>query len=447
MPTFRLTLALAFTLAAIANLAAQPLSSEKDLSAAWNENSKRLRALVSGDEKAKKGDKADMKVAEAAARWYIYRITLRSSATYTPQKVLDEFNRDIESMMGKNISTGKQKENRAFIDMFGPALVESMKEVLKRDIKKEPATVVQAAMMLQTMGKLKQEDIGAYLAELTKGTGTHDAVRVYAIKGIKESFPIAPVTDKVNIFNRAVLDRMHAETKQVDALVHYIERPIKVKGMTAEEIAVLRYLRREAIVALAQAGAPAVVAAEKPQKIDKEMVQHKGLVAPTLMKVLANNLQPEATLQEKIEAAIGLCQMKYTDMPEYNAEIGVYLTGRMLHEFMTEYATDFANFTAATGKKVPYIAWKTESLRIKAALAELKKNTKDAAKAAGEAETKASKNAAALEARILSSKVLDTIYDYRSIPNPLEFANYVQTLKPADGKAFKSQKAPPITLD
>ena len=39
---------------------------------------------------------------------------------------------------------------------------------------------------------------------------------------------------------------------------------------------------------------------------------------------------------ERIEAAIGLCHLKYPNMPEYNKDVAVYLVGLTLLEFVRE---------------------------------------------------------------------------------------------------------------
>ena len=83
--------------------------------------------------------------------------------------------------------------------MFGPATVASMRPILERDIKSDSTTVLRAAMMLPLMGKLKQEDVGKYLVELVKYEKTHDAVRLWAFKGMRELFPIALQPDDLSL--------------------------------------------------------------------------------------------------------------------------------------------------------------------------------------------------------------------------------------------------------
>ena len=49
----------------------------------------------------------------------------------------------------------------------------------------------------------------------------------------------------------------------------------------------------------------------------------EGPIAVTLLKVLVpGNLDPAPNLAERNEAALGLCQMNYKNMPEYDTVYG-----------------------------------------------------------------------------------------------------------------------------
>ena len=52
--------------------------------------------------------------------------------------------------------------------------------------------------------------------------------------------------------------------------------------------------------------------------------------------MLAKKVQPEPSIQERIEAAIGVCQFtKYVE--EYDPKIGIYLVGETLSDLFGEY--------------------------------------------------------------------------------------------------------------
>ena len=65
------------------------LGTKEELTKVFSRDSARWNKLFAGEEQATAGDK---KIAEAAAQWYIYRITHRSWPMLTHEKVQAEFN-------------------------------------------------------------------------------------------------------------------------------------------------------------------------------------------------------------------------------------------------------------------------------------------------------------------------------------------------------------------
>ena len=391
------------------------LGTKEALKKAYAENSFRRDQLFAGNLKAEKGD---MKIAEAAANYFIYRVT---HSTENPTVVHNDFNKAIASM----VNLEKGKSNQDWLNLFGPACVESIKQILERDVKAEPGAVINAAMMLQQLGKLKQANINNYLIDLVKYEKYHDAIRVYAFKGLREAMPVLvqPSDLELDLNDKAFQARVARDVKVVEALTTYIEKPIKVNNMSAEEIAAVRFVRREAISALANAGSPAVLAF--PTKGTRKATL-QGPVAPTLMRVLTpkTELLPTPNLTEKIEAAVGLCNMKYPNMPEYNKDVAVYLVGQTLVEFVREYNKDRGNFTGVgVARTIPYLGWKTDSRRLEAGLKELAKD-------------KASPSAQGLEAR--AKVVLDSIIKHEAPDRIAELQTFVDSIRPKAGNVFKT---------
>ncbi len=409
--------------------------SVKALQAAF-ESDKRVRNLLNGDEQAKKDDARDLKSAETAANWYIWRITHPKTKEDSISKFQSDFADKVKEMMEKVISTGKPRNNRVFIDMFGRALVTSMKKVLERDIKRDPTTMIHAVMMLPTMAKLKQDDVGDYLLELVKQGKTHDVFRLYALKALKEYMPITG-HDNLDIDSKAVMLGLLRDAKYVDVLSRYITRPVNVNGLSDGEIAAIHFLRREAITSLGHAGAPAVLALRKPLKLGKvgmdatgrKELEIEGLVAPTLFRVLANDLPLAPTIQEKLEAVHGVCRIKSTNLSDYNADLAVYLVGRTLQEFVSEYNKDWANFAALGPKKtLSVVAWKTEARLLDASLGLLKAN--------------GGKGSAQLEAA--AKPILANIgkYDRPDNAKVADLNAFVAQLPTVNLNAFKNIKSP-----
>jgi len=313
--------------------------------------------------------------------------------------------------------------------------VKAMKLVLAddRDIKNDYSTVINAALMLPSLGRFKSDAISDYLVALIKDDKTHDVVRLSALKAMREILPITLVDDQTDLEVKSIAARKKRDIEHVEALTKFIERQVKIEGLSPEEINAVRYLRREAITSLASAGAPAVSAIKKQGKVE-------GAVAPTLMNVIAGNLTPTPSLQEKIEAAIGLCHMKSpkglaVDMPEYDPQLSVYLVALTLDQFVKEYNKDFTNFSVTTpAKKIPYLGWKTEGRRFKAALSDLVKNVGKGP-------------ASELDFRV-QQPILDKVLLYHQPEQIQALFQFVNDQRGKNnGKVFKTIKYPPIVLD
>jgi hypothetical protein len=144
--------------------------------------------------------------------------------------------------------------------------------------------------------------------------------------------------------------------------------------------------------------------------------------------VLAGNLQPPPSLQEKVEAALGLCAMKYPNMPDYEPQVAIFLIGKTLDEFVFEYNKDHANFAVA--KKPSYVAFVGDARRFKAGFKDLAANTPGA-------------NPSAKVAKDMESKampIVDKISKYQLVTlNELTpFKTVLVQARPKDGYVFKS---------
>jgi hypothetical protein len=401
---------------------AEQVGTKDNLDAAGKAMAKDRGEFLAG----KKVDAANKNVAKKvvtdAADYYLYRITHRSS--YKFQAVQDEFARDMEAA---------KKSDASFKALLGPALVASMRNVLaeQKIDKGDGVIIVNAAMMLPTMGRLKQDDVGNYLVELVNAENTHQIVRFYASKALKEYMPITlqPNDNDLDLTKNA---KRKQDAAYVDALVKFIEHPPEVKSMSQPEMEAVRFVRREAIISLAQAGAPAVLAVNKKSQVKKDLLE--GPVAPTLLKVLAKDgLQPPPTLQEKVEAVLGLCAMRYADMPEYNPDVATYLIGQTLTDFASEYSVDLGNFgKGVEKKKIPFLPWKHDAKRLKDGLKKFADNT-------------GTPSAKALNG--LAEPILKSIAEHESVNvNALRTQLQAPDWLPKDNKAFKTLKTPAIPL-
>ena len=444
LPCGCLLLLLGVALAPSAGLAQGQIGDMDTLLKAYDRDIPRRKELFKGEAAATGA--GDKKIAEACAKWFIYRITHQSVVISPP--VLAKVHFDFNVVVGDLMAAESRKTNRAFVNMFGVALVECMKDVLKENASGKPHVYVNACMMMPAMAKLKQNDVGDYLVSLVNDPKATEVARLHALKGLKEFLPVDSLDDDIIALKGATVigPKKARDVKYVDTLTKYIETPVKVDKMTPEEAAAVNFVRREAIISLASAEAPAVAAIKKTGKIE-------GGVAPTLLRVIAGNLEPAPTLPEKIEAALGLCKMRYWNpngsakiknahQDEYQAELANFLVGKTLDELIGAYKADFENFgLKATGRKLPRIPFKVEAKRFEAALTEMAKN----------AETSpASANAEKLKKEampILLKMAKGVTGSYENVDNDQIFRQkVVPAMRPKTGYVFKTLKTAEIQL-
>src|SRR5262249_45119777 len=86
-----------------------------------------------------------------------------------------------------------------------------------------------------------------------------------------------------------------------------------------------------------------------------------------LLKVLARDgIRPEPNFSERLEAAIGLCQLPSRGLTNYQQDYAAQFVGKFIVEFLIEHGND-------TDKKLR--GWKSDSLRLDEALNTLKNDS------------------------------------------------------------------------
>jgi hypothetical protein len=425
----------------------EQLGGKAELEGPFKKNYSHFVSLVMG---AKAPSPADKEVIDVAARWYVHRFTWRAVAE-SPQELAKEFAKfqgEFDRELVGGVFNPNAKNNRAFVEQMGPALVRSIRPVFQADILPGDNRMIQvnAATLLPRMARLKQDEVSAYLAELVKDPTKHDAIRLYAAQGLREALPVRFFDDSDG-GERKWEKQRDRELPYVDALIGMIEAGPNAKTGSVEPD-VVRYLRREALESLAYVGVPAV-------KASKRDGAPQGAAAVTMLKVLSKKgLDPEPGIREKIEAAIGLCQMKYvipTEAPpraisEYRPELAVYLVGRFLEEFAKEHNAQWAFLKPGPNHKMPTVAWKIQSKRLELALKELVKNAAPSQLQPNiEEQRGVDRNAKRLEGMALP--MLNDIYQGNQAQLLVPFRTEIMKMKPAAKTAFRTLKTPEIDLE
>lgn len=352
---------------------AQQLGSSDTLPKLYKAIQGDLRKLVRGDKDAPTGKKAE-EVMDIAAQWFAYRPTWTASKEpKNAAAIVDEFYNDV---LKEALQPFYQKTNKEFTSKFGVYAAKRFKELFDKKFSAFPIGQLNAAQMLPLLAQMKQEEVADLLVEISTNKKQHESVRLYALKGLREFFPLKEVS-KVDIDaddknKPALLLRKKRNDERVRALLDYIERT----WPGDMEPDVVRFIRREAITSLAQAGlAYTYMEMQKGSKDKAQVIE--GPVAYGLLRVLVRGkagLDPEPSTQERIEAILGVCKIKAAEQPAFDAEQAVMLVGVGLHDVFKDYKNEYVKITSE--KLIPKVYWRKSAERLKQGLQELAANTK-----------------------------------------------------------------------
>jgi hypothetical protein len=212
----------------------------------------------------------------------------------------------------------------SFIQRYKPRTEELAKEYGKRlrqhalEVanypEAKPIARINAVRTLARLVELAQPELADPLVELLNDSKQNAGVHFYALRGLRELLALPP-QDDVPVVDKARVAKVAA------AVVAFLnQKPaLDPRIATQEEIDGYRYLRREAVRALAQTRLPAV--------------DNKTMPALVLARIAGNDqrLWPVPRLDERLEAAIGLARMRPSKevanfQPEYAIlQIGAFL--------------------------------------------------------------------------------------------------------------------------
>ncbi len=454
---FAVALGIAMAACASRAVAQEQLAPLTDIEQAHSKYYTLLEKFKSGQQQP---TAADGEALKAEARWLLYRFTvsnpplkagdiakLQKDFTYFVDRVMDPLHR-------------KNNANGVFIQQFSPVLVKHFKDVLDRDFLENRFAIVNTAPMLVQAARMKDPALADYLVAILADGGAakanaaaaekkdekkseakaapkyHDVIKLYAARALREFLPVAAVDEADVIGNnltKAQLARKDREVRYIDALNRYIAlKSAASDKLSAPEQEALRFLRRDAVESLAAAKAPAVM-------LGKTGVE--APVAPTLLRVLApkSGMQPSPDLHERFEAAIGVCQIDYRKVPEYDPEIGLYLVSVLINDLATEYNRDLAAIKGDK-RKQPYMHWRMNSKRLELALKDLAANAKGSPIAS-------QANTLAMTATTLIKNMQSTQLNQIEAPDLTTFRKLVSTLRPKSREVYKNLKGFTIEIE
>jgi hypothetical protein len=318
-----------------------------------------------------KRDAADADSPEAkalftkVAKWLVYRMTLQENQMRKYQQnfpvggemhlLLQEANRYLVDP--KRPAAGQVLENQQkYMKEFSKALVEAIDEVLKN-----PAAIarINAAQLLARLGENGPEEIADAFCKVLEDKEQIDAVKFYALVGLKNWFTAEQA-------RAGGFKNKEREAHCILVLLDYLNRKPNFKDApTPEELEAFRYVRREAIRALALSRRPALVDANN--QLRTQDGRTVGRTALDLLRVVAKDgFSPEPSFSEQIEAVIGICQLQsklYPDgrkLPSYDPTYAAFYIGQFIVEFASRFDEDRSNNRGSIRAE----AWKYQSQRL-----------------------------------------------------------------------------------
>jgi hypothetical protein len=397
----------------------------ESLEPGWKKHNQTYYPLMRGDKKA--SPKEMQEIAKAVSQWYVYRLTFHTNKNIPANMatVVKQFEDDMRIYV-------LPSKNPEFQRIYAKELIGCFKNVLALEVHNpgdQPA-IFNACALLPTLAKVKTDEVTDFMIELVENPKTHDSIKLWAMKSMSELPPV-----RMQGIVGGANPRLASDLKRVNILLEFLKRETP-KNVTPEAE---RFLRRQAIRSLAQTEAPAV-------EIDK-VNKVNGPVAYGLLKVLARNkeaLNPPASLTERMEAAIGICNLKFNSKAEprelYQPDVGLYLTGLFMADFVNAYRADFPRFGSGLvlkkGKKdaeataIPVQPWKTHAKRLETAFAKLVENSKTTP-----VDEKCKKFESACK------NILKQMQDHKAV-EPFDLGLVESTLRPKEATIFRKAKDP-----
>lgn len=290
-------------------------------------------------------------VLEKAAQWYVYRLTWpqyqrkplpEATNQTTVNDLVNECVRQIPER-AKMYPKGDTRERQfRYIAEYSKEINKAVDEVLKNPM---PIARVNAARIMAHLGKVGPEENADAMIRVLEDKNQIDAVKLYALRGLKDlQTTVRETTGKYKDPAR--------EAKIANALTAFIHRdPAEARDSSPEA---QRWLRREAVRALAGYRAPAVV-------VKKEVAARPAL---ELLKIVSKDgVEPAPTIGERTDAAIGVAGMQASLYKNYQPDYAALHLGHFLLDFSNEYNNDRKN--SANLREEP---WKVTATKLRLAL-------------------------------------------------------------------------------
>lgn len=248
----------------------------------------------------------------------------------------------------------------AYVQQVTPLIIKHAKLVMQN---KQPIARINAARVLAKLAEWGQETAVDELVSIINHPGEHDAVRLWAFRGLEEIFALQGGRDirsqglfqspagaaRLKMALVTVFDWLSANTKVAESRLQY---------MQPEEIDGLRYVRRAAERALGASRRPLIVD-------DRKEGKQEGPIAELLNRIVAADagIIPPPNPRERLEATFALLQLRTDYSPSYQPDYSAFQIGTFLTVLGAQANADKDN------KGVMAFGWQLEAQRLSTAIA------------------------------------------------------------------------------
>ena len=317
----------------------------------------------------------NQKALDTVAQWLIYTVATppvngelmpRDDKTFPSIRTMSELMleaRNYTNLQPPASNMGKLLvEQIEFGSAFGKSLAKAAKVVLDNSAK--PIERINTVRIMAIAARMPCAELADFFAGIIGNPKISDAEKIYAFEGVGNLMDQRDIVDP----SKHVIRDVNQLAKLAEAVSKYITQDRAPRD--DREKAVIQFVRRHAVSALA------VFRDGVYRKPNHDLIFRPSW---TLMRVIAGdpNVSPPFTIQEKVEAIVGFCQMK--NDPDMNLDVATYMlavaplptaSGTALGG-LVEFARGANEDGLRAGREntLPIMPWKVASARISLALA------------------------------------------------------------------------------
>jgi hypothetical protein len=344
-------------------------------------------------------------ILEHGAQWYAYRFTheeFQRPKTSGAKEMHDLLKDALDQVVDPKDPRSPSPGQLQFKDSFDKKFIARLREVTKNP---KPVARVNAVIVLARLAATGDEEAIGPLLDVIRDEKENDGIKMHAFRGIRDFFALGQ-GDNPSPFRSKDL-----EGQCIVALLDFLNRAPAAgsEDAPAEEKAAMHYIRRDAVAALGETRYPA------SSKTENKKVTIERPTALTLLRIMRKDkVNPPPTLEEQVNAAVGLCRLKTRTLEQYHVDYTAQQIGLFL-----------VDFTVQANSKPKGVPWKLFAARLSRGLEDLQNDVQ------GRQEAKYVNNIVELGNELVKAILAGTS------PNPEKLAAWLDQNKPSKAMVYE----------